>query len=284
MVTWEELEREARRKQEAKKREEEAARQEAERQRQIAEQKTRDDSRREQDLEARIKRTETERWGTPEKAYNTWEQRARAFVDINNNLVDSLKQQAIEARRMYSSDTFPVYTTRLIPSGFFGPKNKYVNEKSGTVSVSEFSYRQSGSDPQYYELTLNGTSVTLNNEISWYGIEVHLESHNRLREILYKIFEPEIQARLLQKDSPFIKSAQKFFELGQSLKKASRYSFECSYPRELEDKSTDLRFDNVTVEISNPVKFKAGELILPSVYITMYYHEKGNTTQGSQPP
>ena len=208
-------------------------------------------------LEDRI-RLESERWGTPERAYNTWESRERAIVDITNEYARQFREQSDVAVRTYGNRKFKTYIDpyegrerrRFLGSLVLGHNH--------TVSISEFSltFKPDGG----FYLTRNGEPLPLTNvtdrvnrdiRLNSSGDALYVKNSSEFGRILKAIFDPLVKADIIDRGG--LPEVRQFFELGQKLKQAKEYKFACGYKSEgIEDMHTRLVFDRVSVTVLNP--------------------------------
>ena len=80
-------------------------------------------------------RTEAERWGDSEKAYQTWKSRVDGFLEIATDYVSKLKAQSMEARDKYGNNHFNLRIPRKSYRFIFGDW-----QNVGKVSPLEFSF------------------------------------------------------------------------------------------------------------------------------------------------
>lgn len=155
MVTWEELELEARLRQESQERTGQAQAARVDSKQRQKEQTSREQA----DLQAKRKLKEEERWGTPERAYQTWQQRAQDLTEYINQCRNEFEAEARLARDRYDKLEFPLYRRR-------GPNFKVDRRPSRTVAVNSFSYRGSPESENVFVLQMgHGLCIGKGNDI-----------------------------------------------------------------------------------------------------------------------
>lgn len=197
--SFEDMEREVRQEQEARRRAAEETRRAEEwaKQEQEAKQKEKEE------LQHRRRALENERWETPELAHKTWEFRARKLVELINQCRDSFAAEAEHERQRYSGKAFRVYTRNTFLPSLFGDK-KVIRE----IPLREFSYRDiSSHEPGWeYSVLWNGKRIVFWDGERGYieGTEYRFESPQDLENVLRKVFMPTIAAERITKEYPLL--------------------------------------------------------------------------------
>lgn len=215
-------------------------------------------------------RIEKENWGTPQKAYETWESRTKELVAMAEDYGRLMRTQAEEARIRYSHVTANLVNYRIHVSLLFD-RAKLRKDRVERVVASEFSYRidemfgelhkhiETWGQPESFLLTRNGEVI----QFQYRDPEVSLKSAYDGRVLLYdrfttwgdtsklehaikKILVPTIIAdRIEARMSGIHFVERKFHEFGGRLREGSlKYEYLCSY-----DSPTSLKGseDSVTV-------------------------------------
>ncbi|MDI6721796.1 MAG: hypothetical protein QMD85_05360, partial [Candidatus Aenigmarchaeota archaeon] len=130
MLRYDDLRDDVRRQQEAKRREEE-------KRSKLEEEKER--KRNEDDVFLKIllrerSEKENERWGTPERAYDTWDNRTKGFIRLLNEYAASFRDRSKNKMRYYGNYEFSVEKDNDFFPFLFGEKKAI-----GTIRVSDFS-------------------------------------------------------------------------------------------------------------------------------------------------
>lgn len=237
---------------------------EKERQRQAEEERLRTAQRQQQEresLENRRKKLVEERWGTPELAYRTWEERARKIIDIVNAYGTEKRREAENARCNYGGQQCRVYIEKSVNKGLFS--SKWVTERRyvGSVRVRDFCWIPSpygSTTNRSFYISLDGKNdCYLDGELTLGGQRVRVEDVQSLKYWVRAVVVPDIVATLIEQGRhPMFEVVDRFFEFGPLLKSTPRYyRFSCTYPDDrysYVDISTALSFEMMTVEVPNP--------------------------------
>lgn len=178
-------------------------------------------------LQAQRARFEHERWETPDKAYATWEHRARKLVEIANDYATALKVRAESARRTLGSRTFTFYQEERYNSFFTRKVKTRITGVTHTTPL-DYSYKYVGDygydlgrfqQPTHYQLTARDRTP------------VHLVRDRQLCHAILKILVPTIAAERIEKgQSALTKCAEFFLRHGPRLKEPGcRYTIHHSY-------------------------------------------------------
>ena len=238
-------------------REKEAIRLEEERRRKKEEMK----AKRYEMMRKRRARTESERWGTPERAYNTWEARTRNTVDWANGYAEKLLRESEEMRSRYAQRHFRLYRKRDFLSRLLGDKIF----TGGVVSSSDFSYGEGdghsfpvvwkGKKVILWTATLDGNCILINN---YHEIEItpgiYVEDSFKLTGILDQVFKPRIAAEQIREGKNHVfDGARLFLKYGNELRTTPQetYSFSCKYDEfeTVEDTETYITFNNPDADV-----------------------------------
>ena len=208
------------------------------------------------ELMQRRLRIEDERWGTPQRAYETCSRRAERFIEAANSLVSQKRQEAHQARYKHRNTKFDIYRKREYLRFLLG--NEIL---TGSVSPEELSYRRrpcldSGED--YYVIYFHDNRVNTGGIIKTFDGNIRIERYGELDEILYEIFMPEITAERLESgESKFFKPVKKLIKFVDEYREdlSQEYSFECDYSYgddPLEDSYTHLDIGGRFLSAENP--------------------------------
>lgn len=255
-------------------REDEARRLAEERRRKKAEMK----AKRYEILGERTDRTERERWGTPKRAYNTWEARTQNTVDWANMYAEKLLRESEEMRSRYAQRHFRLYRKRDFLPRLLGDKIF----TSGVVSPSDFSYGEG--DGHFFPVLWEGREVilwkSLVNTDHRYDEEeimpgIYVENAYKLTDILDRVFKPRIAAKQIREGKNHVFDCTKaFLEYGSTLRITPQhmYSFSCGYNHSetVEDDGTKIRFGDTRIHIPNP--FYEENLIYAAMEHTVLQH------------
>jgi len=244
-------------------------------------------------LQGNRQEVESERWGTPQAAYQTWEQRGKETFVLVNKFLNQFKGEAAQAKQTYGHREFRVYTKT--PSFVFFDKEK-VHRK---FTPLDFTYRKVESIPEGwrvdpplkpnetpYEFMFEGIEITVFHEIFHTTKDLDVPDYNYfkngeekvLEDTCLKIFIPVIAIERIESgESYVIRELRKFFEVGDVLKEVPSYdySFASAYPEDsdtTEDYYTDIAFGSYIARVFNPFYVQKIKEALIDFRIPTYYH------------
>lgn len=251
MVKWGDLENEAERKRESERLENERKRREEE----AKQKKEEQERRKKEELEEARKKLAEERWGTPKRAYATWEARAKAIVEMVNELVREYRQTSESNRARYRNLTFNVYGFSGLFSVAF-ERAKVVE----TFTLDDLTLHYD-SDKRKYSITRNGELLLLNDTVELlkdtkFGLETVKEvkkygDHSQLEEAIKGVFIPQVAANSIEEGRVSLGGVKEFFEYAHLLRglTSGNVTYNCSYKGyEYESNSAE----DVDVNISIP--------------------------------
>jgi len=189
----------------------------------------------------------TERWGTAEKAYVTWEYRARKILEDAPGYARELKEDSKKAADQNRDFRGKLIRYEEVTRGFWNPKQETIKVDLGPITLGQMMrFIQHDGAGNAYALNLHGKRLLVNTEIETPQGLVWFENWGELDNILDTIFKPLIAAeRIFHGTSAAHSLARRFFEESPRLKEG--YSFECTYPirdyYSTEDESTYFGFN-----------------------------------------
>lgn len=180
-------------------------------------------------------RIEDERWGTPERAYKTWEERAGELFGIANEHILLFNNEIEQVRQRYKDKNFDVHIPRTHFKSIFG-EYKIV----GNVSPLEFSCIDSHSSKEYgfgysapghkYQPARNRWVTYLNKQIGTPSGNGDLVDSEGFDKAIREFLEPFIKIERIEKGyAPIAKAYLEFLKRKDSLLKERRRNYKCAY-------------------------------------------------------
>ena len=254
-------------------------------------------------------RIEKERWGTPQKAYKTWQSRTRELLTLLSDYGKSKRQEAQEARRAYGNVTgllnhWEIYIT------FFSERAKARKVKVEQVKASDFSYNIQGLGSELtryleairqfndFSLMKGGDQIYLRGECAR-DMEVTLRSAYQKPALLWKNFSTWTHAAELERAVRriliptiiadriearmsaihFALAENESHGLGENLRSGTLpYEFSCTYNlSSIEDSLTWISFPTLKIhkefKIHNPGNRKSVDDVIGYVNLTTWQPE-----------